>query len=100
MDSSLKTLIVGTLLLISLFIIAWVNVQQSWVYQQRQRAILTLEAQQNEIYQENKRLFVRISELESPAHILSLVRRHPEWQLHYIEPSDVILIYPSLPEGK
>lgn len=100
MNSQIKTIIVGTLLLLSLFIVAWVNVQQSWTYHQQQNAILKLEQQQNEIYQENKRLFVRINELESPSHILSLIRRHPEWQLRYIEPSDVILIYPSVLEGK
>ncbi len=94
-----KTLIIGTLLILSLFIVAWVNVQQSWMYHQQRSAILKLEEQQNKIYQENKRLFVRISELESPPHILSLIRRHPEWQLSYIAPSDVVLIYPSVPEG-
>ncbi|MGL4524575.1 MAG: hypothetical protein ACRCVN_03515 [Spirochaetia bacterium] len=95
MDNSGKTLFTGILLALSLFIVAWVNVQQSWFYHQKRQIILQLETRENEIYQQNKRLFALISELESPAHILRLMRNNPGWNLHYIAPSEVVLIYPA-----
>jgi hypothetical protein len=88
----MTSLITRMSLLIILFGLAWYSVYQSWVYQELQENFDRLNAQQEQIYQENKRLQAKLAELRSPKRASVLLAQHPEWQLEYLKPQNMLII--------
>lgn len=82
----------GTALLTLLIILSALNVAQSWNYRQHERALAQLEKDQNDIYEQNKRLLAAIAELEAPERLMQLVAEKPEWRLRRLRAADILKI--------